>query len=264
MAKIGISHSAEDDYRLEHFFSDRLLAWRRRLHQGHASTDLSKGIGRQFSRYSSRRTSGTVNGIRASSPSCSPHPCSKRITFQLEKPEPKTKPKKVRKPKPRKPRIREPKVPTRTAEEQSEARRESDQARNQTPDRKEFNRLQKEKARQDRKAAGLCKSCPNQVIPPARPAARPSAPSTIKAGTEARKRSPEPPSSRPKNVSKPDGSTNGQGPRILSGQRQLGSGKRNGGRSAQPHQMVFSKPGSEILAICPADIRPLPTWMILP
>ena len=25
MAKIGISNSAEDDYRLEHFFSDRLL-----------------------------------------------------------------------------------------------------------------------------------------------------------------------------------------------------------------------------------------------
>ena len=32
---------------------------------------------------------------------------------------------------------------------------------------------------------------------------------------------------------------------------------KNGGTSVQPHQMVFSNPGSELLAICPADFRPL-------
>ena len=98
-----------------------------------------------------------------------PHPCSKRITFkhtfQLERPEPKTKTKKVTKPKPRNPKPRKPRVPTKTVEERIESRRAYDQGRNQQSERKEFQRLQKQKARRERKAAGLCKTCPNPAIP---------------------------------------------------------------------------------------------------
>ena len=83
------------------------------------------------------------------------------------KPARKAKPKvaKATKPKPRKPRVREPRVPTKTVEERIEAQRQRDRARNQTPERKEAERLQKQKARRERKAAGLCKTCPNPAIP---------------------------------------------------------------------------------------------------
>ena len=93
------------------------------------------------------------------------HPLIEERTFQLRfeitRPEPKTKPRKVRKPKPR---VRQPKVPTKTVEERIEAQRQRDRARNQTPERKEFQRLQAQKARQERKADGLCKACPNPAI----------------------------------------------------------------------------------------------------
>ena len=86
-----------------------------------------------------------------------------QLTFELTKPEPK--PKKATKPKPRKPKARKPRVPTKTVEERIEAQRQRDRARNQTPERKEAERLQKQKARRERKAAGLCKTCPNPAIP---------------------------------------------------------------------------------------------------
>ena len=88
-----------------------------------------------------------------------------QLRFEITKPEPQTKPKKVRKPKLRTPRERKPRVPTRTAEEQTQARRDYNKARSQTPERQEFKRLQEKKARQERKAAGLCKTCPNPAIP---------------------------------------------------------------------------------------------------
>ena len=81
------------------------------------------------------------------------------------------------------------------------------------------------------KPPAYAKPAPTQLSP-ARPAATPAAISTINAGTGAQTGSSEPPSSRPKNVSKPDGGTNGQEPRILSEKRQLNSGHRNGGRNA--------------------------------
>ena len=97
-------------------------------------------------------------------PADTPHPCSKRITFphtfELTKPEPQKKPRYVRKPKPRKPRL-----PKWTVEEQIATRQEYERARNQTPERKEFQRLQAQKARQDRQAAGLCKTFSNSAIP---------------------------------------------------------------------------------------------------
>ena len=85
--------------------------------------------------------------------------------FEITRPEPTKKPNKVRKPKPKKPRVRHPRVPTRTAEERIKAQRQHDRAKNQTAERKEFRRLQAQKARRERKAAGLCKTCPNPAIP---------------------------------------------------------------------------------------------------
>ena len=102
-------------------------------------------------------------------PRVRPHPCSKRIifqhTFELTRPEPKEKPRKIRKPQPKKPKVREPRVPTKTPEEQREARRVYDQARNQQSERKKAARLQAQKDRRERKAAGQCKTCPNPAIP---------------------------------------------------------------------------------------------------
>ena len=98
-----------------------------------------------------------------------PHPLTEERTFQhhfdITRPEPKEKPRKVRKPQPRKPRVRKPRVPTKTPEEQREARRAYEQTRSQTPDRKEYVRLQKQKARQERKEAGLCRICSSTAIP---------------------------------------------------------------------------------------------------
>jgi|GEM_PF-5911072 len=98
-----------------------------------------------------------------------PPSCSKRITFhhtfKLTKPESKPKPKKVSKPKPKKPQARKPRTPTHTPEERKDLRRKYDKLRNQTVERKEFHRLQAKKVRDERKAAGLCKTCPNPAIP---------------------------------------------------------------------------------------------------
>ncbi len=95
-----------------------------------------------------------------------PHPLTEERTFQLRfeisRPEPKKKP---RKPKPRKPRARKPRVPTRTAEERIEARREYDKARSQTPERKEADRLRARQVRLERKEAGQCRDCSNEAIP---------------------------------------------------------------------------------------------------
>ncbi len=98
-----------------------------------------------------------------------PSSCSKRITFQhtfqLEKPEPQKKSEKVRKPKSKKPRVRQPRVPTKTAEEQREARCVYEQARRQKPERKEAMRLHAKKLREERKKTGQCRVCSNQAIP---------------------------------------------------------------------------------------------------
>ena len=106
--------------------------------------------------------------INATAPQA-PHHLTEERTFQLRfeitKPEPKTKPKKVRKPKHRKPRERKPKVPTRTAEEQIQARRDYDKARSQTPERKEAARLHARQVLKDKKERGQCRVCPNEAIP---------------------------------------------------------------------------------------------------
>ena len=100
-----------------------------------------------------------------------PHPLTEDRTFQhrfeLTKPAPNQKPrkaKKVRKPGPRKEKLRKDPKPKRPPEEQREARRLYEQARNQTAERKEAARLQAKKVRQGKKDAGLCKTCPNPAI----------------------------------------------------------------------------------------------------
>ena len=70
---------------------------------------------------------------------------------------------------------------------------------------------------------------------PVRPDVRYAATSTTKAGAEAPRANQGAPSSRPNNVSKPAGSTNGRGIRNLNEKRQRGSGQRNNGRKAEPH-----------------------------
>ena len=102
-------------------------------------------------------------------PTGPPHPLTEERTFQhrfeLTKPEPKKKPKMVRKPKPRKEKPRKDPKPKRTPEEQREARRLYEQARNQTAERKEAARLHGKKARQQRKENGQCRNCSNAAIP---------------------------------------------------------------------------------------------------
>ena len=77
---------------------------------------------------------------------------------------PKPKVAKATKPKPRKPRIREPRVPTRTAEEQIQARRDYDKARSQTSERKEAARLHARQVLKEKKERGQCRDCPNEAI----------------------------------------------------------------------------------------------------
>ena len=102
--------------------------------------------------------------VRVHDPPLSPHPLTEERTFQLRfgisRPEPKKKPRKVSKPRARKPR-----VPTRTAEELIEARREYDKARSQTPERKEAGRLRARQVRLERKEAGQCRDCSNPTFP---------------------------------------------------------------------------------------------------
>ena len=87
-----------------------------------------------------------------------PQPLTERRTFQqtFEL----TTPNKAPKPKPSNPR-----VPTKTVEARIESQREYDRTREQTDERKEFQRRYKKQIRQERKAAGLCKTCPNPTIP---------------------------------------------------------------------------------------------------
>ena len=107
-------------------------------------------------------------------PSLPPHPLTEERTFQhrfeLTSPGPKDKPEKVRKrqprkPQPRKPRLHQARGPSKTPEEQREARRVYDQARSQKPERKEAMRLHATKLQKERKVAGLCVGCRNQPIP---------------------------------------------------------------------------------------------------
>ena len=76
-----------------------------------------------------------------------------QLRFEITKPEPQTKPKKVRKPKLRTPRERKPRSPKLTLEERIERRREYERTRTQTPERKEAARLSAEKGRQESVAA---------------------------------------------------------------------------------------------------------------
>ena len=88
--------------------------------------------------------------------------------FELTKPAPNQKPrkdKKVRKPGPRKEKPRKNPKPKRTPEEQREARRLYEQTRNQTAERKEAAKIHAKKVRQEKKDAGLCRSCANKAIP---------------------------------------------------------------------------------------------------
>ena len=102
-----------------------------------------------------------------------------QYTIDISPPPKKTKTKPTRKNKPKvtkpsKPKVKKarPKVkkPTKqqiriTPEKQREARRAYEQARNQTAERKEFQRLQAQKLRRERKVASLCVGCGNQAIP---------------------------------------------------------------------------------------------------
>ena len=72
--------------------------------------------------------------------------------------------KKATKPNLRKPKAGTPRVPTETIEERTESRRQSDRIREQTDERKEFQRLYKQQVRQERKASGLCRDCSNKAI----------------------------------------------------------------------------------------------------
>ena len=88
--------------------------------------------------------------------------------FELNKPAHNQKPrkaKKVRKHGPRKEKPRKDPKPKRTPEEQREARRIYEQTRNQRSERKKAARVHAKKVRQDKKDAGLCKTCPNPAIP---------------------------------------------------------------------------------------------------
>ena len=71
---------------------------------------------------------------------------------------------KVRKPKPGKLRERRPRAPTRTAEEQTQARRDYDKVRNQTPERKEAARLHARQVLKEKKERGQCRDCPNEAV----------------------------------------------------------------------------------------------------
>ena len=104
-----------------------------------------------------------VGGIPA------PQPLTEERTFQhhfeITRPEPKKKPKMVRKPKPKKEKPRKAPTPKRTHEEQREARRLYERARNKQPERKEAARLHAKKIRKERKENGQCRSDSNEAIP---------------------------------------------------------------------------------------------------
>ena len=89
-----------------------------------------------------------------------PLPLTEERTVELTKP----KPRKTTNPNLRKPKTRKPRVPTKTAEERIESRREYEQTRSQTAERKELQRLKAQRVRQERKASGLCRDCSNQAM----------------------------------------------------------------------------------------------------
>ena len=93
-----------------------------------------------------------------------PHPLTEERTFQQTFELTKPKPRKTIKPNLRKPKARKPRVPTKTVEERIESSREYDRTRRQTDERKKFQRLYKQKVRQERKAAGQCRNCSNEAI----------------------------------------------------------------------------------------------------
>ena len=88
-----------------------------------------------------------------------------RHRFEITRPEDKKKPRKVRKPEPRKAKPRKAPTPKRTPEEQREARRAYEQARNQQSERKEAARVHARKVQKERKETGQCRSCSNKAIP---------------------------------------------------------------------------------------------------
>ena len=67
-------------------------------------------------------------------------------------------------PKARKPKLRAQPTPA-EAEARADNRRKYDQNRNQTPERKELHRRVAQARRDEAKALGLCKDCPNPAIP---------------------------------------------------------------------------------------------------
>ena len=98
-----------------------------------------------------------------------PHPLTEERTFQhhfeITRPEPKRKPKIVRKPEPKKEKPRKAPTPKRTPEEQREARRLHERARNRTPERREYRRRYAEEQRQRAKLLGKCQNCSKPAIP---------------------------------------------------------------------------------------------------
>ena len=98
-----------------------------------------------------------------------PHPLTEERTFQhhfeITRPEPKRKPKIVRKPKPKEEKPRKAPTPKRTSEEQHEACRLHERARNRTPERREYRRRYAEEQRQRAKLLGKCQNCSKPAIP---------------------------------------------------------------------------------------------------
>ena len=71
----------------------------------------------------------------------------------------------VRKPKPKKEKPRKAPTPKRTPEEQREALRLYERARNRTPERMEYRRRYAEEQRQRAKLLGRCQNCSKPTIP---------------------------------------------------------------------------------------------------
>ena len=108
----------------------------------------------------SQETFGMEPRLSTQPQSPGPLPLTEERTVELTKP----KPRKTTNPNLRKPKTRKPRVPTKTAEERIESRREYEQTRSQTAERKELQRLKAQRVRQERKASGLCRDCSNQAM----------------------------------------------------------------------------------------------------
>ena len=85
-----------------------------------------------------------------------PHPLTEERTFQHHF--------ETTRPEPKKEKPRKAPTPKRTPEEQREARRLYERARNKQPERKEAARLHAKKIRKERKENGQCRHCSNEAI----------------------------------------------------------------------------------------------------